>query len=133
MKPDRALLVVLSARTLGLGSHSRRLREIFCFAQQGMHMKKTMIVLAAFGALSLAACGHKTDAADNVVSAADNTADSMEATADNVRDEASNAGAATESKMDNKADAIDNKADAVRAAGENKADAMDNMTDAKKK
>ncbi len=91
-------------------------------------MTKKLILAAGTCLLALSACGHKTDAAENVAAAADNTADMMEANASAVRDMGDNLSANVEDKMDNRADRIENNADAVRAAGENKADAMDAAT-----
>jgi len=100
-------------------------------SKKGMRMtKKFLAAAAALTLLPLGACGHKTDAADNVQAAADNTADAMDANASAIRDEGSNIAADDKAAADNAADALNNKADAVRDAGENKADAID---DAKKK
>ena len=99
-------------------------------SKKGMCMtKKLLAAAAALTLLPLGACGHKTDAAENVQAAADNTADAIDANADAMRDEGGNIADNVQATMDNKADAMNNKADAVRAAGENKADAID---DAKK-
>jgi hypothetical protein len=99
-------------------------------SKKGMRMtKKLLAAAAALTLLPLGACGHKTDAAENVQAAADNTADAIDANADAMRDQGGNIADNVEATMDNKADALNNKADAVRAAGENKADAID---DAKK-
>jgi hypothetical protein len=91
--------------------------------------KKLLAAAAALALLPLGACGHKTDAADNVQAAADNSADVIDANAAALRDEGGNIADDVQATIDNKADALNNKADAVRAAGENKADAID---DAKK-
>src|SRR3569832_228596 len=96
-----------------------------------MRMTKKLILAAGTCLLAHSAFGHKTDAADNVAAAADNTADMMEANASAVRDMGDNMASNTEAAMDNRADKIENNADAVRAAGENQADAMDKA--AKKK
>jgi cell division septum initiation protein DivIVA len=90
-----------------------------------MHMKKYLIATAMIGAVPLAACGPSTPAAQNVESAADNTADAMEANAADIRSDASNTADAVEATADNKADAVENRADAVRDAGENRAEAID--------
>jgi len=95
-------------------------------SKKGMRMtKKFLAAAAALTLLPLGACGHKTDAADNVQAAADNTADAMDANASAIRDEGSNIAADDKAVADNAADALNNKADAVREAGENKADAID--------
>lgn len=90
-----------------------------------MRMTKKLILAAGTCLLALSACGHKTDAAENVAAMADNTADAMDANAAAVRDMGDNAASNVEAKMDNRADRIENNADAVRAAGENQADAID--------
>jgi hypothetical protein len=90
-----------------------------------MRMTKKLILAAGTCLLALSACGHKTDAAENVAAVTDNAADMMEANASAMRDMGDNMAASTEAKMDNRADRMENNADAVRAAGENKADAMD--------
>ena len=87
--------------------------------------KKFLVVAAAAALLPLGACGHKTDAADNVQAAYDNSADAMDANASAIRDEGSNVADADKAAADNAADALNNKADATRDAGANKADAMD--------
>jgi len=95
-------------------------------SKKGMRMtKKLLAAAAALTLLPLGACGHKTDAADNVQAAADNTADAMDANASAIRDEGSNIASDDKAAADNAADALNNKADAVRDAGENKADAID--------
>jgi hypothetical protein len=91
-----------------------------------MHMNKKVLIAAAIvSALPLAACGPKTDAAQNVESGAENSADMMEANAADIRSDADNASDAMQATAENKADALENKADATREAGEEKADAMD--------
>jgi protein involved in sex pheromone biosynthesis len=90
-----------------------------------MRMTKKLILAAGTCLLALSACGHKTDAAENVAAVADNTADQMDANATAVRDIGDNLSANVEAKMDNRADRIENNADAVRDAGENHADAID--------
>ena len=52
--------------------------------------KKLLAAAAVLALLPLGACGHKTDAADNVQAAADNTADAIDANADALRDEGGN-------------------------------------------
>jgi hypothetical protein len=95
-------------------------------SEKGMPMtKKLLAAAAALTLLPLGACGHKTDAADNVQAAADNSADAMDANASAIRDEGSNIASDDKAVTDNAADALNNKADAVRDAGENKADAID--------
>lgn len=88
-------------------------------------MKKLLIAAAITGALSLAACGPSTPAAQNVETAADNTADAIDANAADVRSDASNTADAITTAADNKADAMENHADAVRDAGANTAEAID--------
>jgi len=88
-------------------------------------MKKLLIVAATAGLFSLAACGHSTPAADNVVANSENTADALENQGDMIEANAANAADAIKDSASNTAAALDNKADAVRAAGENKADAID--------
>jgi uncharacterized low-complexity protein len=90
-----------------------------------MHMKKLLIAAAITGALSLAACGPKTDEAKNVEATADNTADAIDANAADMRSDAGNTADAITSAADNKADMMENHADAVRDAGANKAEAVD--------
>ncbi|MBS0479067.1 MAG: hypothetical protein JSR79_07195 [Proteobacteria bacterium] len=88
-------------------------------------MKKLLIVAASASLFSLAACGHETPAADNVVANAENTADVLENQGDMIEANAANAADAIKDSAANTAAALDNKADAVKATAENKADAMD--------
>lgn len=90
-----------------------------------MMTKKFLIAAAVVVALPLAACDHKTPAAENVVSNAENYADALENTAAEVRDDASNTADAIQAGAENKADALENKAEIVRDKAENKADAID--------
>ncbi len=85
--------------------------------------KKTIVAVGAC-LLSLAACNHNTQGADNVISVADNKADAMQANASALRDVGGNMGGMAENAMDNQAEALDNKADAVRSDAGNKADAL---------
>ena len=96
----------------------------FRCAKMGMYMKKTVLIAAALGMISLAACS-KSPEAQNVEAVADNTADQLDANASAVSEAGENVAAATEAAADNTADAMHNKADAIREAGENKADAID--------
>lgn len=115
------VMVIVPAGTVCLTDTNR--------SKKGMRMtKKFLAAAAALTLLPLGACGHKTDAADNVQAAADNTADAMDANASAIRDEGSNIAADDKTVADNAADALNNKADAVRDAGENKADAIDDKT-----
>lgn len=90
--------------------------------------KKILAAAASLSLLPLAACGQKTDAAENVAAAADNSADMIDANATAIRDEGANIAENVQSAYDNTAAALNNRADAVRAAGENAADAMDAAT-----
>ena len=70
-------------------------------------MKKVLIVAAATGLMSLAACGGTPAAnntAENVAEALENTADVLEAEADNVTN------GVAEAALENAADTLDNAA-----------------------
>ena len=67
-------------------------------------MKKLIVVAAAAGLISLAACNKSTpaeNASDNTAAALENTADNLEAAADNATDNAHAAANAAEEAGDN--------------------------------
>ena len=76
-------------------------------------MKKLLIIAAATGLVSLAACNNtpKEQAADNIEANTEMMADNMEDMADNATTE-------------NASDMMENQADAVRATGQNQAEDM---------
>ena len=85
-------------------------------------MKKILLVAAATGLMSVAAC-HKSPEAAAVENNADMLADNLESQADNMdamADNASNGVAAA--AMENASDNLDAAASNVRDAGEEKAD-----------
>ncbi|RYG30025.1 hypothetical protein EON81_25660 [bacterium] len=76
-------------------------------------MKKVLVLTAALGLATLAACNTAPQE-----QAADNIEASSEAMADNLEDAADNA------STDATSDGLENKADAVRATGQNQAEDM---------
>ena len=84
-------------------------------------MKKTVIILATAGLMSLAACNKSPEQA-SIMNNADVVADNLSAQADNLSAQAddltNNAAAAVDSASDN----LDNAADTIRAEAKAKAD-----------
>ncbi|WP_294298213.1 hypothetical protein [uncultured Sphingomonas sp.] len=109
--------------SVGNAANSRRqsgrsATEIFAWEQ---YMKKVLIVAAAAGLMSLAACNSKQ--AEMNEANAEAVADNIEAQADNLEAMADNAtNESTEAMLENAADNMHAKADAAEANADNETD-----------